>query len=634
MVRIRTVLTILAYAVALLGYLPLSPYLETVPRLVFPVGFIVGIAADREGYRLNGRITTAVSLLLFILYAVQFRRDNLVDPAVNLLSVLLAIRMLSEKNARNFMQIYLLSLFSLAGSSLFSLSPLFLLYLGVLFALLAISLVILTFYSADSNLSVSRWELRNILSTTFLIPVTALPLMLVFFVILPRTQYPLWKSKNMAVSKETGFSEKVELGTSPGVDQNKNVAFRALSERLAPDNLYWRGIVLNSFAGNAWIRREPPTEKTIPEKGKGVVQTIFPEPGKGRYLVALNVPRLVSGVWAFLSPDFTAISTSSEGGRVKYDTLSIQGSALTNRTGIDREFYLTRPERLSARIMALGKDIAERGKSEREKIALLEDFFVSRRIVYATTDLPVSGDPLDEFLFEKKRGNCEFFATSCALLLRIAGVPARLVGGYFGGEYNELGGYYVVTEDMAHVWVEAFVDGRGWVKIDPSRWAANFPEVIKTASSGAGGRFSMAYDAFDYYWNLMVITYDLEKQVRMVTKVNTELKRLTLPSRIGRTLLVILVPLAALAVAVVAARRFLVPREERILRKFFGLVHKKFGIEPDAATGLHELAVTIGDPSVHEFVSIYAGVVYRDRKLTTAEVDRLYELLRAMGKAM
>jgi len=118
MVRISSVLNILAYGIALLGFVPLFDYLDQIPRLLFPVGFLFALVADRRCMVLRGHLPTAVSILFFLYYGIQFSRDNLVGPAVNILVILLAVRLASEKNSRHYLQIYALALFALAGSSL------------------------------------------------------------------------------------------------------------------------------------------------------------------------------------------------------------------------------------------------------------------------------------------------------------------------------------------------------------------------------------------------------------------------------------------------------------------------------------------------------------------------------------
>jgi transglutaminase-like putative cysteine protease len=629
MVRISTVLNILTCCIAIMGYAPLSPYLETVPRFIFPAALVAGFIADRKGRWLAGSLATVVSILFFAFYAAQLQRDNLIVPAVNLLTVLLSVRLVSEKKVRNYQQIFALSLFSLAASSLFTLDTLFLFYLIALLFLVAVALVILTFHGADNALVLPVAGVKGILSAACLMPSAALPLMCIFFIILPRTQYPLWNFLNASGSRVAGFSEKVEPGSSPSVGEVRKPVFRVNCGKLAKEQLYWRGGVLNAVVANAWVTGELPSGESGYVADTGAVRhTVYPEPGRSAYLFTLNVPLRFSGIRASLSGDFVLKSRFATARRARYDVESVPGGVIRTRDKIDSEYYLRLPSPLSRRMAAVGREIAWEGKTDKERVELLKGFFLTSRINYATSGLPVSADPIDEFLFVKKRGNCEFFASSFALLLRAAGVPARLVGGYLGGEYNDLGGYYLVTEDMAHVWVEAHISGVGWVMIDPSTMSANIRSFGENRDRGLAFRVGMYIDSFNYYWNMAVISYDLEKQFRLLNKVNFQIKQLPVAFKPGKFLFWagIALILPALVMAVARSRRG--TREEKILRRFLRKLKGKYPFERLPSTGLHELAAHSGDPRVGKFVEVYCRAVYRDRKLTGEEYRVLKALLR------
>ncbi len=631
MVRIKTVLNFLAYGIALLGFVPLFPYLETVPRMIFPAAFVSGIMADRKIFPIPAWISTVISILFFVFYAAQFTKDNVVGPAVNLLVILLSVRLFSDKTDRNYLQIFALSLFSFTSSSLFSLSPVFLIYLSLILVLIAVSLVMLTFYSTSSEPLVSPRGLTRIMSVALLMPVAALPLMLLLFIILPRTQVPLWNFLNIGGVKVTGLTEKVEPGSASAVSEVKNIALRADCEKLPKDRLYWRGIVLNTFEGNAWVRKKtPPGEEGAMLKGKTVRQTIYPEPGRAVYLVALNVPRGISGTRFTAEHDYTYTARGGGIGRIKYDVESVLSDTIETRKAIDRNFYLHVPERLSRRMVDLGKSIAGKGKDDEEKISLLESEFMARNLTYATANLPVGEFPLDEFLFEKRRGHCEFFASSFAVLLRLAGVPARLVGGFLGGEYNDLGGYYVVSDDMAHVWVEAYIQGKGWLMIDPSKWAVNFPGAVESGQRSFAQSLRMTIDAFSYYWNVAVIDYDLERQLRFINSANIGLRGLSLRAILKLAVYLAIFPCLAVIAIAMMKRREKSSREERILARFLRKVAKEYRIWISPETGLHELSATLNNPVATRFVAIYGRAVYHDRRLAPEEIRELTILISKM----
>ena len=475
MIRLDLVLLLMALAVSLVGFIPLFPWLGTVPKLFLPGAMLVRLFTQRHGYRLDHRFVTVGSVAMFIFYLLRFSLADIVGPAVNLLVMLLGVRFLGEGSARNYLQLFLLALFCLAASSLYSLDPLFMLYLGLQVIIFPIALVLLTCHDRDPSAILVPARFRSLLSIPLVMLAFSVPLLLFFFIILPRTQVPLWNFLAGSASKTTGFSETVRPGSNATVGESKSVVFRAECVRLSPGELYWRGITLNRFDGAVWSRREPPAgERFAPGKGRVVTQQFILEPVSPRYLVALDKPGQLSGQRGVISaPDFTLSRRTPSGGRSAYRVDSVVTPMTRGRLGSEREFYLQLPERIPPWFREQGRVLRERGGSDGERLTGVETLFRGEHLLYATTGLPVSGEPLVEFLTKNKRGNCEFFASSCALLLRLAGVPARLVGGYLGGEYNQLGGYYVVTGEQAHVWVEAYLEGTGWVRVDPTRWAVN-----------------------------------------------------------------------------------------------------------------------------------------------------------------
>ncbi len=634
MVHVRTVLDILALVTGLLGTAPLFFHLNRIPQFVFLAALAFVIVTAWKGVPpLRGWRATVITGVFFFYYALQFSRDNLVEPAANLLVVLLSIRLAGEKIPRNYLQIYALSLFALAASSAFSLSGAFLGYLALLLLSIAVSLVLLTFFTVDSRLSLTRRGLRRVASVAAAMPAASAPLILLFFVILPRPQFPLWDFLSPAGEKVAGLSDRVEPGSAASVGEVASPVLRARSEKLPRKDLYWRGVVLNTPQGNAWIRTEIPGREGPPPKGVVMVrQTVFPETTASPWLIALDAPWSVSGVRSGKSADLVFRKRRSSGGRLKYDTVSAAHGVIETKEGVDRDFYLKLPEKVSPRVLSLAGSIARQGGSDSVRLSRLEGYFQSAGLRYATRDLPRSADPLDEFLFERKAGHCEFFASSFAVLLRAAGVPSRLVGGYYGGEYNELGGYYLVTESMAHAWVEVFLEGRGWVRRDPSIYAVNFSRERDGKRRGLVATVRLIADSMSYYWNQTVITYDLDKQLRMVRATGSALRTLSLPSGVRRAGIPLLIAGLLLAVFLVCAKRKWGSREQRVVRKFLRIVGKRYPhISISPSTGLLELAERTGDPRVRRFADIRYGALYRDRKLSEREFSLLEDITRAFA---
>jgi transglutaminase-like putative cysteine protease len=403
------------------------------------------------------------------------------------------------------------------------------------------------------------------------------------------------------------------------------------SEALPPEDLYWRGIVLNVPEGNTWVRQPPPAgERFRLQGGRNVDQTIYPEPRSDRYLFALDPPLRLEGIRGRDSADLVHTAWRNLDRRISYRAISMTGAALVAIGPVDRAFYLRVPAELSPGLRAKAAELAAGPTDPAGSIARTEAFFRAQQLVYATEDLPGPSAPIDDFLFDKKRGYCEFFASAFALLLRLEGVPARLVGGYHGGQFNELGGYYAITEDLAHVWVEALV-GDHWQRFDPSRLAQNAASALHGPRAQGLSWARRLIDLVDYAWNQAVITYDLGRQLELLRSAGGSMRTVRAELPAVQTLALLAAGLVTAVVAVLLVRHLRTPAEQRLIRRYLRLVRRRYGRdEVTPATGLTALAERLDDPHCREFARIFGGAIYRDRRLTSVERRRLEELLRGL----
>lgn len=635
MVSVNSLLALLATLISLIGIAPLWPYLDRTPQLVLPLALVAGLIFDRRReYPLSSRWATLISLVCVAVYAARISRTTLVEPVVNILALLLAVRLLTEKSGRNYLQIFVLAIFTLAGSTLLSLSIGFFVYLVLQVIMVTVGLVLLSFHTVDPQLVLARPQVKKVLGAALILPAASLLSMFFFFAILPRTEHPLWNFLNPGATSAAGFSDQVRPGSFAAIAATGEVAFRVGSEPLDPERRYWRAIVLNAMDGPTWIRGEPPPGETLRVVGeRRLTQEFFCEPRQGRYLPTLDLPVQVTGMPHRDVGERTFTTLRRDERRLHYRAISVLDGYLEQTGRIDRQFYLAMATAPSERVAAVGRRIAAEGSTAEQRISLLEEFFRAQKLNYATTDLPGPNDPVDVFLFEKKRGYCEFFAASFAQLLRLGGVPARLVGGYYGGEYNELGGYYVVTEETAHVWVEALLDDGRWRRIDPSRLAANAAGELLGARAGNLGLGRGLFDAIDYFWNQAVITYDFSRQFELAKAARDRLRGQapSLPVRSAPWFIPIAVGGLFLAWQGVRGRGK--TREARILNRYLRLVKKRHGLDAiPNHLGLRELAGRLNDPRYREFADIHGGAVYRDRRLSADELRRLREILRELEK--
>ncbi len=308
----------------------------------------------------------------------------------------------------------------------------------------------------------------------------AVPLMIVMYILFPRIQGGLWGLPPDAFAGATGLSEELRPGSINRLSQSDDPAFRVEFQGPAPPatQMYWRALVMWQTDGRDWRSGilfgadKRPTTKT----GAVYRYTITLEPTNNRWLVALDrpltVPSNAVGIGSYLLRARAPVNT-----RLRYRL----ASQLQYRSGplpaAQRRAGLALPTDTSARVRALAARWRRKSANDEGVVRAALAYFHNEDFVYTLTP-PLLGDhPVDQFLFDTRRGFCEHYATAFVTLMRAAGIPARVVAGFQGGEYNEAGNYYIVRQSDAHAWAEAWLPGRGWVRVDPT--AAVAPERIE-----------------------------------------------------------------------------------------------------------------------------------------------------------
>ncbi|PLY03477.1 MAG: hypothetical protein C0624_06830 [Desulfuromonas sp.] len=632
-VDIKKPLLWLAWCSALLGGLPLWPHLQRPVQLLLPLALFAGIWAERRGrVLLGGYWGTLAVVLVFLFYALQIRITYLVDPMINMLALMLAVRVAGEKNPRNLLQLYMLAIFTLAASTLISLEMSFIVYLLLVVFVVTVSLVLLAFYTHDQHLVLKKGQLRSILSWSLLLPVVSLLLMVLFFFVLPRTRSPLMHFLNPGGEASAGLSESVAPGSVAGNAGNPAVAFRAEGPELDPAELYWRAIVLNTLEGSVWRRRAVPAESPgRVTQGQQVELKVLPEGWRQNFLVTLDKPLSVDRHRVEVGDDLVYSFRRTPRHRFEYRLVVQLSDRLPSRGPADMSSYLQVPEPLDPRVVRLAQQIRSAGSGGVARIAELQRFFSGQELSYSTRDLPVTDNPVGNFLFESRTGYCEHFASSFAMVLRLAGVPSRLVGGYYGGVYNRLGGYTLVTESMAHVWVEAFVPGEGWLRIDPSQYAVNVESTLRDFSRHRIPNWRELMDSVEHFWAQAVLNFYLEQQLETVFSAQRNIRSLRHQFR-WQELFLILGGVALLALSVWLWRRPRLTAQQRLIRRLRDKVARCYGEEWGRETlGLQEVARGTRDPAVAEFARLYQEAIYGDRPLDPERRVRLRQLLDKVG---
>ena len=352
----------------------------------------------------------------------------------------------------------------------------------------------------------------------------ATPMALAGFWLFPRLASPLWGLPELS-QKRMGLGDRMTPNEWLDVLVDDSPALRARFIGPTPPRaqMYWRGPVLTQFDGQAWTRdlwttlKDPPLVASSPIAPIRYEVTL--EPTERRDVVMLDLP-LSAPPGTRLNREATAIAETPVNGLIRYSGQSALNPRLLGKLGRTEEIrMLALPADRDPRLRARAK--LWRGETP-DPMALTERFltWVRSDFEYTLAAPPVGFNASDDFMFETKQGFCQHFSSAYVVFMRAAGVPARVVTGYAGGYYNTLGNYWVVYRKDAHAWAEIWVDGRGWVRVDPT--AAVSPENIldtvddlQAQQGGAQGLFRPVLDFSDTLrtgWNNLVLGFDAARQ--------------------------------------------------------------------------------------------------------------------------
>ncbi|MDY0040139.1 MAG: DUF3488 and transglutaminase-like domain-containing protein [Desulforhabdus sp.] len=630
MIKISRILQILTYLVVVVSYASVFHYLEHYHSLSFLLLLILSLYLSfHRIIRIPRWVLNAISIAILVISALAISTEYLVEPVLGALIVLVAIKLLEEKTFRDYAQIFAMCIFLLIGSSLLSLSIAFLGYFSLIALFSTTALIFLAYFAQQSEIAIRRSILYKVLLQSLLICSIALPGSLIFFIILPRTSYPIFSFLNKGGYAMSGFTDTIRLGEISEIQEDNNVIFRAQMPKIAEDELYWRGIVLDAFDGSSWKNSGKRSRFSMtPLRGREIVQVVYLEPYGNRFLFALDKPWSIALRNVYISDDLSCSLPDSIHERIRYEVKSYASNLVPDQA-VDRRQYLQMPSDFSPRIGKLVEDLTK-GKSDAEIVRAILQYIDRGSYRYSMEDLPQSADPLEDFLFQHKAGNCEFFASSLAVMLRMAGIPARLVGGYRGGYYNNTGGYYMVLQHNAHVWVEAYLPHReGWIRLDPTLYARMAPATERDRSFFL--QFKLLLDTFNYYWYTFIINYDFSRQLALLKKIKAAIQKPDIKidlakERIRRHLYYLPAVLLLGILGYVAVQTIMKKPDDRLLNKFQRKLRRR-GYVRKPCEGLEEFAARIHEQDLRikaqEVVARFESIYFKDQNFTREDLRSL-----------
>ncbi|HOK18000.1 MAG TPA: DUF3488 and transglutaminase-like domain-containing protein [Caldisericia bacterium] len=626
---IENVLKILSY---LIGFEIFLFSFRNVSFLYLSISLIIFILAIYKDFikyfSINRNLLNFITIIFIVLIFMRITLQDIITPALESLLVLLSIKFIEDKETRDYLQIFLISILIFVGTTIFSFEISFIIYFLIFIFLFNLAIVFLTYFSQDKKLTFSLKEITKISYKTTLIPLISIPITIFLFFALPRTPYPFFNFSGSTLTARSGFSENVKLGTVSNIQEDNSIIFRANMEKIDDEHLYWRGITLEYFEGDEWSDIDTgPIDKKIKVEGNTIYQTIYLEPYSGTYFFGLDKPVNVTGNRnIFKKDDFTFYTKDILSNRVRYDVISILSDTIEEKIP-QNSYYLQLPENISQDIKNLSLSL--QGGNELDTVKNVENYLKNGDYRYSLKNLPTSNKPVDEFLFDKKQGNCEYFATSMAIILRVNGIPSRVVAGYRGGVYNDLGNYYILRQSNAHLWVEAYIDNIGWIRFDPTTSLLS-EEFI--SNSKKISKFSLFIDTINYYYNTLIINYDFEKQISLFNKIREGFKKPEIKISINLKKLSNLILIFLLVIFLLFFRVFFKKRsyEEKILAIFYKKM-EKLGFKKKKSEGLEEFLQKIENGKIKEsltnFVFKFEELYYKDKKIGKEDYIALKRIL-------
>jgi len=457
------------FAAAMTALLPLLPWLPGWLIAAALAGLVWHAWRVRRGARLPSRWLLAI-FAVAACAGVHWQYHRLFgrDPGLALLAIFLSLKLLEMRSQRDGMTVVLLSFFLLLAGFFFDQR------IPAAFAsLIALIVTIGTLIALQSG---PMRPIRKILRTSASLLLQALPFMLVLFLLFPRVQGPLWGMPQDATIQSTGLSDTITPGSISRLAQSDAIAFRVQfkGDIPPPEEQYWRTLTLSNYDGARWAYRPLPERTALPYPTDGFVNNVgidyavTLEANNQRWLPTLDTPIQIPPD-AKANADGVILASQPVRARLRYDMrshLSLQTGAQESPQRLAAALRL--PDNGNPRTRALAAEWKQRYTNDADILQAAEAFFQKQQLSYTLNPPPMNENAIDTFLFDEKRGFCEHFASAFAFALRAAGVPARLVGGYQGGELNPVDGYFTVHQYDAHVWVEAWLNGRGWVRTDPT----------------------------------------------------------------------------------------------------------------------------------------------------------------------
>ena len=579
--------TLAALVVSILPHVPFLP--------IWITAIFLACAAWRYYVEMRRRalpsswLRAALALGCFLGVLATYSSISGVGPGSALLAVMAALKLLETRKRRDQFVLLFLSVFLVMSALLREQ------YVWSLPYMIAAMLVIMTAWlrmAASENQTA-----RQSFATGGRLLAYAAPLAIVMWIFFPRLSTPFWAVPIDTSGATTGISETMSPGDISSLSMSDAVAFRVKFDGAIPEprDRYWRGLVLTRFNGRTWTGREPnisqQAREEIETRGAPIEYEVTLEPTRQQWVFALDMPTEWSLPQTFMGRHQQLARSTPIDQRVQYNVTSYTDFRIgTELSALYRDWYSRLPESGNMRTRELARRMHEEAGSDRSFVDSVLRMLNEEEFFYTLQPPPLGSNPVDRFLFETRRGFCEHYASAFSMMMRSVGIPTRVVLGYQGGEVNPLGGHLIVRQSDAHAWTEIWLDGAGWLRVDPT--AAVAPERVDIGASDAAldgigedwgfsapsrwvYQVSMAWDALNAKWNEWILGYGPDTQ-------NSFMQWLGMHEPTWRKMMLTLVILAVgltIVISLLLMLRYRPPAKDHVAMLYARFV-KKTGMEP------------------------------------------------------
>lgn len=507
--------------------------------------------------RLSPALWNSLMVMAFVAFVVDLLwiSQDMLLAGIHFVTILMVNKLFNLKERKDFLQLYAISLVAVLASATLTTD----LWYGLVFiAYLFAAVWTLLLYHLTKESHEARLAMISVSSpmgtstipgritarffwTTNGIVLGALCLTMVIFFVIPRIGAGFFKKTRGEIIRTSGFSEKVDLGVIGAIKEDPSVVMRVEfpdHEMFATDRPYLRGAAYDLYNGRSWVNSFASHRRQLGQTAEGTfkvpkvaserLEAIQPAGLSQEVLIEALDTSVLFGVPLVdtVTGDFPAVQTDGMGGislpylpstRFQYRVHSTPNHLLEEErlaTSLSYPDYIERYflqlPMMSPRVMELTRQITRQAKTPHQMAVAIRQYLRAtyRYSLDVGTAAPVS--PVEDFLFTRKTGYCEHYATAMVVMLRTAGIPARLVTGFLAGEWNDFGNYYTVRQRDAHAWVEVYFPRSGWITFDPT------PSVGATVQNHLWTTLGRVMDSVRLKWDRLVIQYSLSDQFAVV----------------------------------------------------------------------------------------------------------------------